>query len=79
MKALLRALSDPTATTAWGGSHTCVRTMLVSLHHEAYHLGLIVLVQALCGEWVRRPMDVAPSAASFRRRTMGPFRRGAGP
>jgi uncharacterized damage-inducible protein DinB len=51
LKALLRELPDPTATIPWGGSHTYLRTILVALDHEAYHVGQIVLVRRLLGAW----------------------------
>lgn len=52
LKALLVELPDPTATIPWGGSHTFLRTILVALDHEAYHVGQIVLVRRLLGVWV---------------------------
>ena len=51
LKALLRDLPDPTATIPWGGAHTYLRTVLVALDHEAYHVGQIVLVRRLLGAW----------------------------
>ena len=51
LKGLLRELPDPTATIPWGGSHTYLRTILVALDHEAYHVGQIVLVRRLLGVW----------------------------
>ena len=51
LKALLRDLPDPTATIPWGGEHTYLRTILVALDHEAYHVGQIVLVRRLLGAW----------------------------
>jgi len=51
LKALLRDLPDPMATIPWGGEHTYLRTILVALDHEAYHVGQIVLVRRLLGTW----------------------------
>ena len=51
MQELLGALPDPTAGIPWGGAHTYLRTILVSLDHEAYHVGQIVLVRRLLGAW----------------------------
>lgn len=51
LQALLLELPDPTATIPWGGSHTYLRTMLVALDHEAYHVGQIVVVRRLLGVW----------------------------
>ena len=51
LKALLRELPDPTATIPWAGSHTYLRTLLVALDHEAYHVGQLVLVRRLLGAW----------------------------
>ncbi len=51
LKALVRELPDPTAPIPWGGAHTYLRTILVSLDHEAYHVGQIVLVRRLLGAW----------------------------
>ena len=52
LKVLLRELPDPTATIPWGGAHTYLRTVLVALDHEAYHVGQVVLVRRLLGAWV---------------------------
>ena len=52
LKALLLELPDPTETIPWGGTHTYLRTILVALDHEAYHVGQIVLVRRLLGVWV---------------------------
>lgn len=51
LKALVRELSDPAAAIPWGGEHTYLRTILVALDHEAYHVGQIVLVRRLLGAW----------------------------
>jgi hypothetical protein len=51
LKALLRELPDPTAPIPWGGAHTYLRTILVALDHEAYHVGQVVLVRRLLGVW----------------------------
>ncbi|MDF1523602.1 MAG: DinB family protein [Trueperaceae bacterium] len=51
LKALLLDLPDPTATIPGGGAHTYLRTVLVALDHEAYHVGQIVLVRRLFGAW----------------------------
>ena len=51
LQALVRELPDPAATIPWGGSHTYLRTILVALDHEAYHVGQIVLVRRLLGAW----------------------------
>ena len=51
LKALLRELPDPTARIPWGGEHTYLRTILVALDHEAYHVGQIVLLRRLLGAW----------------------------
>lgn len=51
LQARLRDLPDPTATIPWGGAHTYLRTVLVALDHEAYHVGQIVLVRRLLGVW----------------------------
>lgn len=53
MQALLRELPDPTAAIPWGGADTYLRTILVSLDHEAYHVGQIVLVRQSLGAWRR--------------------------
>ena len=53
MQALLRELPNPTAPIPWGGAHTYLRTILVALDHEAYHVGQIVLVRQLLGAWPR--------------------------
>ena len=51
LKALLRELPDPTTRIPWGGEHTYLRTILVALDHEAYHVGQIVLLRRLLGAW----------------------------
>jgi len=51
LKALLRELPDPTAAIPWGAGHSYLRTILVALDHEAYHVGQIVLVRRLLGAW----------------------------
>jgi uncharacterized damage-inducible protein DinB len=51
LQARLHELPDPTAAIPWGGSHTYLRTILVALDHEAYHVGQIVLVRRLLGAW----------------------------
>ncbi len=51
LKSLVLELSDPTATIPWGGAHTYLRTVLVALDHEAYHVGQVVLVRRLLGAW----------------------------
>ncbi|MFU8889552.1 MAG: DinB family protein [Trueperaceae bacterium] len=51
LKALLRDLPDPAATIPWGGEHTYLRTILLALDHEAYHVGQLVLVRRLLGAW----------------------------
>jgi uncharacterized damage-inducible protein DinB len=51
LKALLLELPEPTAPIPWGGAHTFLRTILVALDHEAYHVGQIVLVRRLLGAW----------------------------
>jgi hypothetical protein len=51
LKALVRDLPDPAARIPWGGAHTYLRTVLVALDHEAYHLGQLVLVRRLLGAW----------------------------
>ncbi|MBA2666489.1 MAG: DinB family protein [Trueperaceae bacterium] len=54
LKALLLELPDPTAPIPWGGEHTYLRTVLVALDHEAYHVGQIVLLRRLLGAWAAR-------------------------
>jgi hypothetical protein len=51
LKALLRELPDPIAPIPWGGEHTYLRTILLALDHEAYHVGQIVLLRRLLGSW----------------------------
>jgi uncharacterized damage-inducible protein DinB len=51
LKARVRDLPDPAAPIPWGGSHTFLRTVLLALDHEAYHVGQIVLVRRLLGAW----------------------------
>lgn len=51
LKSLVRELPDPTAPIPWGGAHTYLRTILVALDHEAYHVGQIVLLRRLLGAW----------------------------
>lgn len=51
LQALVRDLPDPTAPIPWGGEHTYLRTVLVALDHEAYHVGQLVLVRRLLGAW----------------------------
>ena len=53
LKALVRGLPNPTAPIPWGGAHTYLRTILVAMDHEAYHVGQIVLVRQLLGAWPR--------------------------
>jgi hypothetical protein len=50
-KALVRELPDPTAPIPWGGENAHLRTVLVALDHEAYHVGQIVLLRRLLGAW----------------------------
>ena len=51
LQALLLELPDPTAPIPWGGSHTYLRTVMVALDHEAYHVGQVVLLRRLLGAW----------------------------
>jgi uncharacterized damage-inducible protein DinB len=51
LKAVLRDLPDPTARIPWGGEHTYLRTILLALDHEAYHVGQIVLLRRSLGAW----------------------------
>ena len=51
LKAVLRDLPDPAATIPWGGEHTYLRTILLALDHEAYHVGQVVLLRRLLGAW----------------------------
>jgi uncharacterized damage-inducible protein DinB len=51
LKALVREVPDLAATIPWGGAHTYLRTILVAMDHEAYHVGQIVLVRRLLGAW----------------------------
>ncbi len=51
LKSLLFELLDPAATIPWGGSHTYLRTILLALDHEAYHVGQVVQVRRLLGAW----------------------------
>jgi len=51
LQALLLELPEPTAPIPWGGAHTYLRTILVALDHEAYHVGQIVLLRRLLGAW----------------------------
>ena len=51
LQALVQELPDPAALIPWGGAHTYLRTILVALDHEAYHVGQIVLVRRLLGAW----------------------------
>ena len=52
LKSLVRELPDPVARIPWGGEHTYLRTVLVALDHEAYHVGQVVQVRRLLGAWV---------------------------
>lgn len=51
LRGLVTELPDATATIPWGGKHTYLRSILVALDHEAYHLGQLVLVRRLVGAW----------------------------
>lgn len=51
LQALLRELPDPAAPIPWGGDHTYLRTILLALDHEAYHVGQLVLLRRLLGAW----------------------------
>lgn len=51
LKTLVHDLPDPTAPIPWGGEHTYLRTVLVALDHEAYHVGQLVLVRRALGAW----------------------------
>ncbi len=51
LQELVLDLPDPTATIPWGGEHTYLRSILVALDHEAYHVGQLVLVRRLLGAW----------------------------
>jgi uncharacterized damage-inducible protein DinB len=51
LKSRLLELPDPTVQIPWGGAHTYLRTILLALDHEAYHVGQIVLVRRLLGAW----------------------------
>ncbi len=42
---------DLTARIPWGEGQTYLRTLLVALDHEAYHVGQIVLVRQALGAW----------------------------
>ena len=42
---------DLTATIPWGEWRTYLRTILVAVDHNAYHVGQIVLVRKLLGAW----------------------------
>jgi uncharacterized damage-inducible protein DinB len=51
LRELVLELPDPTAVIPWGGEHTYLRSILVALDHEAYHVGQLVLVRRLLGAW----------------------------
>lgn len=51
LQALVLELRDPTATIPWGGDHTYLRSILVALDHEAYHVGQLVLLRRLLEAW----------------------------
>ena len=51
LRGLVIELPDATATIPWGGEHTYLRSILVALDHEAYHLGQLVIVRRLVGAW----------------------------
>lgn len=42
---------DLAARIPWGDGQTYLRTLLVALDHEAYHVGQIVLVRKALGAW----------------------------
>ena len=52
MKAItMREDIDLTATIPWGEWRTYLRTILVAVDHNAYHIGQLVLVRKLLGAW----------------------------
>jgi uncharacterized damage-inducible protein DinB len=51
LQELVLDLRDPAATIPWGGDRTYLRTILLALDHEAYHVGQVVLVRRLLGAW----------------------------
>ncbi len=51
LQELVIELPEPAATIPWGGDHTYLRSMLLALDHEAYHLGQLVLVRRAMGAW----------------------------
>jgi uncharacterized damage-inducible protein DinB len=52
LKALaLRQDLDLAATIPWGEWRTYLRTILVAVDHNAYHVGQIVMVRRLLGAW----------------------------
>lgn len=42
---------DLTARIPWGDGQTYLRTVLVAMDHESYHVGQIVAVRRLLGAW----------------------------
>lgn len=47
----MRSDLDLSATIPWGEWRTYLRTILVAIDHNAYHVGQIVMVRKLLGAW----------------------------
>jgi hypothetical protein len=51
LQELAHSIPDLTARIPWGEGQTYLRTILVALDHNAYHIGQLVAVRRLLGAW----------------------------